>query len=113
MGITLPQPEITVYDYISLRIHRGVAYVAGQIAKLPGGGLHAQGLAGQEVDFETARESARLCTLQGLTWLKNELGDPERVESVLRLNGYVAAAPGFERISEVVDSASGLLGTIF
>ena len=113
LGITLPEPENTIYDYIPLRMHRGVVYLAGQIAKIPGGELYAQGRVGEAVDLETAQESARICILQGLAWLKQELGDLDRVESVLRIDGYVAAAPDFERISEVVDAASGLLNSIF
>jgi enamine deaminase RidA (YjgF/YER057c/UK114 family) len=112
LGIDLPAPETTVYDYIPLSIHNRVAYLAGQIPKRPDG-LVAVGRAGDEVSLELAQEAARVCVEQALSWIHAKAGGIDNVERVLRMDCYVAAAEGFEQISNIADAASGLLIALY
>jgi enamine deaminase RidA (YjgF/YER057c/UK114 family) len=41
------------------------------------------------------------------------LGDLDRVECVIKLNGYVNSAPDFDRQPEVINGASDLLEQVF
>jgi len=111
LGIELPAPETTVYDYIPLSIHNRVAYLAGQIPKRRDG-LVAVGKAG-EIPLELAKTAARVCVEQALAWLHAEAGGLDNVERVLRMDCYVAAADGFEQISDIADAASGLLIALY
>ena len=108
LDIELPAPETTVYDYIPLSIHNRVAYLAGQIPKLPDG-LVAVGKAGAEVPLDLAKTAAKVCAEQALAWIHAEAGGLDNVERVLRMDCFVAAADGFEQISDIADAASGLL----
>jgi len=112
LGATLPDPEGTVYDYVPVAVHGRVAYLAGQICKVDGG-LVAVGRVGAEVTLEQAQAAARACVWQGLAWLDAGAGGIDNVARILRLDCYVAAAEGFERISDVADAASGLLRAVF
>lgn len=47
--------------------------------------------------------------MQGLACLRSALGSLDRIEQVLRINGYVASAPGFNDQPKVLDAASDLL----
>jgi enamine deaminase RidA (YjgF/YER057c/UK114 family) len=108
----LPEPAKPSFNYLPVTLHRGVAYVAGQLPKVDGV-IRVQGKVGNQVNIDTAREEARICILQGLACLKSALGSLDRIEQVLKINGYVASAPGFNDQPRVLDAASDLLVEIF
>ncbi len=112
LGLTLPQAASPSFNYLPVTLHRGVAYVAGQLPKV-GGEVRVRGKAGREVDIETARGEARICILQALACLGAALESLDRVEQVLKVNGYVASAPGFNDQPKVLDAASDLLVELF
>ena len=66
-----------------------------------------------EVSTDDAQEAARICVLQALAVLREALGSLDRVERVLKMNGYVASAPGFNQQPAVIDAASELLVQVF
>ena len=111
-GLTLPEPAIPSFNYVAVSVHDAVAYVSGQLPKVDGQ-VRVTGKVGTEVDLETARAQARICVLQGLSCLKAELGSLERVARILKVNGYVASAPGFNDQPKVIDAASDLLVEVF
>jgi enamine deaminase RidA (YjgF/YER057c/UK114 family) len=112
LGLTLPQAAAPSFNYVPVTLHRGVAYLAGQLPKLDGE-IRVRGKAGRDVDLETARGEARICVLQGLACLKAALGSLDRVEQVLKVGGYVASAPAFNDQPKVLDAASDLLVEVF
>jgi hypothetical protein len=50
--------------------------------------------------------TARAVALSILVSLKQQLGDLDRIKRVVRLFGMVNAAPGFDRMPQVIDGAS-------
>lgn len=111
-GLELPDAASPSFNYVPVTVHRGVAYISGQLPKVDGE-VRVTGKVGAEVDLETAQAEARICILQGLACLRAELGTLDRVERILKLNGYVASAPGFNAQPRVIDAASELLVTVF
>jgi enamine deaminase RidA (YjgF/YER057c/UK114 family) len=73
------------------------------------GEVRVHGKVGSDVDLETAREEARICALQALACLRSALGTLDRIDKVLKVNGYVASASGFNDQPKVLDAASDLL----
>jgi len=71
------------------------------------------GKVGAEVDIPAAQEAARLCVLNCLAALKEELGDLDSVTRVVKLLGFVNSAPGFTQQHVVMDGASELLLQLF
>ena len=112
LGLELPEAAEPSFNYVPVTVHDGVAYVSGQLPKVDGA-VRVFGKVGAEVDLETARSEARICILQGLACLKQELGSLDRIARILKINGYVASAPGFNAQPKVIDAASDLLGDIF
>ena len=112
LGLELPEAAEPSFNYVPVTVHNGVAYVSGQLPKVDGA-VRVFGKVGAEVDLETARGEARICILQGLACLKQELGVLDRIAHILKINGYVASAPGFNAQPKVIDAASDLLGDIF
>lgn len=112
LGLELPEAAEPSFNYVPVTLHNGVAYVSGQLPKV-NGAVRVFGKVGAEVDLETARGEAQICILQGLACLKQELGSLDRIARILKINGYVASAPGFNAQPKVIDAASDLLGDIF
>ena len=112
LGLMLPPAAEPSFNYRPVTTYHGVAYVAGQLPKVDGA-VRVHGKAGAEVDLKTARAEARICILQGLACLREALGSLDRVEQVLKVNGYVASAPGFNDQPKVLDAASDLLVEVF
>lgn len=71
------------------------------------------GKVGAELTVEQGQAAARLCILNTLTRLEKHLGSLDRVKSVVKLLGFVASAPGFDRQPQVINGASQLLIDIF
>ena len=112
LGIRLPEAAKPSFNYVPVTLHQGVAYVAGQLPKVDGE-VKVQGKVGAEVDLARAREEAKICILQGLACLRSALGSLDRIDQILKINGYVASAPGFNDQPKVLDAASDLLVEIF
>ena len=68
---------------------------------------------GKDVKEEDAYQAARVCILNCLSVIKGVVGDLDKVEQVIKVNGFVASAPGFEGQPKVINGASELLGEIF
>jgi enamine deaminase RidA (YjgF/YER057c/UK114 family) len=75
--------------------------------------LPIAGKLGAEVSVEQGRESARYCVLNHLAAAKAVIGDLDRIARVVKLTGYVNAAPGFTKAPLVLDGASDLLVAVF
>ena len=111
LGLALPEPAQPSFNYVPVTIHRGVAYVSGQLPKVDGE-IRVFGKVGADVDLDTARGEAEVCILQALACLRDVLGSLDRIERVLKVNGYVVSAPGFNAQPKVIDAASDLLGRV-
>lgn len=112
LGLALPEAASPSFNYVPVTVHGGLAFVSGQMPKVDGE-VRVFGKVGAEVDLETARGEAEVCTLQGIACLKEAIGSLDRVERVLKITGFVASAPGFNAQPKVLDAASDLLGRIF
>lgn len=111
-GIELPPPAKPMFQYVPVTVHAGVAYVSGQLPK-EGEEVRILGKVGAEVDLEAAQHAARICILQGLSCLRAAIGSLDAVQRVLKVTGFVASAPGFNKQPGVIDAASNLLVEIF
>jgi len=90
-----------------------LVFVSGQIPEA-GADIAFTGKVGQEIDLETAKKAAALCTANIIHWLHQELdGDLDRVVRFAKVNVYVNAGPGFSDYSLVGNGASELLLKIF
>jgi len=112
LGIVLPKanPPAAVYCP-GVQIGK-LVFTAGQTPKI-NGKLQYTGKLGQDLTVEEGQAAARLCILSCLAILKDAAGDLDRVEWVVKLTGFVNAAPSFTQHSQVIDGASTLLCDVF
>lgn len=112
LGLELPEPVPSLYQYVPVVVHEGIAYVSGQVPRVDGK-LPYVGKVGVDVTIEQARELAKICVLQGLSSLEAEIGSLDRVERVSTVTGYVQSTDGSNQQAQVIDAASELLEQIF
>jgi enamine deaminase RidA (YjgF/YER057c/UK114 family) len=112
LGIELPAPAAPGFDYVPLTVHNDTLYLSGQIAKVDGE-IRTRGRVGDDISVQQAKDEMRICALQGLAWLRDELGSLDRVSRVLRMNYYICCVDGFSQMSDIADVSSGLFVEIF
>ena len=90
-----------------------IVFVSGHGRDLTGSGVKPVGKVGRDLTIEEGYAAARAAALSILASLKQELGDLDRIKRVVRLFGMVNAAPGFDRMPQVIDGASDFFYQLF
>jgi enamine deaminase RidA (YjgF/YER057c/UK114 family) len=106
LGIELPEPPPPVANYVATRRSGALLFVSGRKSELTG-------TVGAEVDESAAKEAARRTMITLLAIIKADIGDLDRIAAVVKVNGIVRSAPGFDRQAQVIDGASDLLVDVF
>lgn len=112
MGITIPEVATPVGAYL-LAVQSGtLIFTAGQ-GPVKDGVPAYKGKIGRDLTVEDGYEAAKLAALNCLAAAKSVLGTLDRVERVVKVNGYVNSAPGFTDQPKVMNGASDVLAQIF
>jgi enamine deaminase RidA (YjgF/YER057c/UK114 family) len=112
LGIELPAPRPAGGAYSPVVMDGNVAYVSGLIAIEDNQAVYT-GVVGEDLDVEDAKRSARVACLRSLGTLSQAAGGLDGVQRILKVMGYVRAAPSFTDLPKVLDGASELLIDIF
>jgi enamine deaminase RidA (YjgF/YER057c/UK114 family) len=108
LDLTLPEAKAAIGSYVPFVHLGGQLVISGQLP-LKDGGIAVAGTLGDGVDIAQGHEAARLCALNILAQAKAALGDLDRIVQLMRLNGFVNAAPGFADHPKVINGASDLM----
>jgi enamine deaminase RidA (YjgF/YER057c/UK114 family) len=105
--LPVPRPQGA---YRAVRVHGGLAYVAGQVSRAEDGII--TGPVDQATDPGRIEAAARACTLRALAALEAAVGLGQ-ITGILFLRGFVFAGPAFQGHPQVLDHVSRLLIAIF
>lgn len=108
LDLALPEAKAGIGTYVPFLHLNGQLFISGQLP-LDGGKIAVAGKVGDGLDVEAGQKAARLCALNILAQAKAALGDLDRIVQLLRLNGFVNAAPDFADHPKVINGASDLL----
>jgi enamine deaminase RidA (YjgF/YER057c/UK114 family) len=108
LGYELPNAPVPAANYIGYVRVGDLLYIGGNIGRIDGV-LKYRGKVGAAVSLEQAYDAARNCALNHLAIMKAALGDLDKVERIVKVLGYVNAAPGFIDMPKVVNGESDLL----
>jgi enamine deaminase RidA (YjgF/YER057c/UK114 family) len=108
LGVVLPEAPNPVANYVPALLTGNLLFISGQISKA-GDGTILKGRLGAELTVEQGREAARASALAILAQAKAAIGDLDRIAQVVKLTGYVAAAPEFSDHPQVINGASDLM----
>lgn len=108
MGLVLPAPLEPPGNFQLVKVHGGLAYVAGH-GPFDGSTALMTGLIGRDLTLDEGYEAARLTALSILASLKRELGSLDRVTQWIRAVGYVHCQERFDQNAAVVNGFSDLV----
>ncbi len=111
LGIELPEPMKPVATYVPFVITGNLLFVSGQVSASADGLV--KGRLGEDMELSAGQHAARLCGINLIAQCKSALGDLSRVKRVVKLGGFVNAAPGFTDIPQVVNGCSDLMVEVF
>mmetsp|Transcript_33256 Transcript_33256/g.85250 ORF Transcript_33256/g.85250 Transcript_33256/m.85250 type:complete len:177 (-) Transcript_33256:124-654(-) len=114
LDIELPTPAPPGGNYQQWTIAGNLVYIAGQTPVNSEGTTVFTGKCGAEHNAASAYKAAALCGINILANLKAACGgDLEKVEKVVKLNGYCACTPDFTDHPKVINGASDLMFEVF
>jgi enamine deaminase RidA (YjgF/YER057c/UK114 family) len=112
LGLSLPNPPQPVGSYLLAQQTGNLLFLSGTTCYIDGKPLF-KGRLGAELTIEQGYAAARQTALNLLGVARASLGDLDRIERVVKVNGYVNSAPDFDRQPEVINGASDLLVSVF
>lgn len=111
LGLKLPEVSPPLAAYVPAVRSGNYVYVSGQVP-MADGKMLAVGKVGAEVSPEQAKELAARCALNSLAAIEQVIG-LDKIVRIVKVNGFVASAPGFTGQPGVVNGASEFYGEVF
>ena len=117
LGIELPfRTPTPVGNYLAGVQVGEILYVSGTVGTAIGeDGKDYMPITGRlgEISVEEGYQSARYMGLNHLAMIKSVIGDLDKVVRIIRVIGYINAAPGFKDAPKVLDGESDLYVEVF
>jgi enamine deaminase RidA (YjgF/YER057c/UK114 family) len=108
LGIVLPAAPNPVANYVPSCLAGNLLFISGQISRGADGTV-TKGRLGTDLTVEQGRAAARLSALNVLAQVKAAVGELDRIAQLVKLTGFVSAAPEFADHPQVVNGASDLM----
>ena len=108
LDLALPEAKAALGSYVPFLHLDRLLFISGQLP-MKDGKVAFTGKLGADVDLAKGQEAARLCALNILSQAKAALRDLDRIVQLLRVNGFVNAAPDFADHPKVLNGASDFL----
>ena len=112
LGIILPSPPKPAGSYVPVIIAGKLVFVSGQIP-IKDDKIAYLGKVPIDVSIDEAQKAAKICIINALAQIKNELGNLDKISKIVRVSGFVNSAPEFTDQPKVINAASDLLFEIF
>ena len=111
-GITLPEPQKPVANYVNAVRVGNLLYLAGKGPTKPDGS-NITGKVGKDLTIEQGYEAAQLTAINHLAVLKAELGSLNKVKRIVKVLGMVNCTEDFKDQPKVINGYSDLMVEIF
>ncbi len=112
LGLELPPAPPPAGLYKPVLVVDNFLYVSGQGPMLADGS-YMQGRAGDDLDLEQAKISARQVGLTMLSTIQTHFGDLDRIKRVVKVLGMVNSTPDFGQQPLVINGFSELMAEVF
>ena len=113
LGLNIPDLPKALANYVPFKIIGKTIYISGQ-APVHNGELIYKGKVGSDISIEEGIEAAKLCVINIIAALKTGLeGDWDKLDSFVKLTGYVNCQDNFIEQPKIINGASDMLVEIF
>ena len=113
LGIEIPDMPAALANYVPFKVSDSIVYVSGQ-APVKNGKLIYKGKVGKDISIDEGIKAAELCCVNIIAALKKSInGDWNRLETFLKLGGFVNCNNNFYDQPKIINGASDLLVNIF
>jgi len=113
LGLNIPDMPKALANYVPFKIVGKTMYIAGQ-GPVQNGKLIYKGKVGLDVTVEDGIEAAKICCINIIAAVKTGLnGDWDKLDSFVKLNGFVNCQNDFVDQPKIINGASDMLVTIF
>lgn len=111
LGIELPQPVAPVANYVPFVITGNMLFVSGQVSVMDGALM--KGRLGEDLELSAGQHAARACGINLIAQCRAAVGELSKIARVVKLGGFVNAAPDFTDIPQVINGCSDLMVEVF
>ena len=113
MGLVLPEALTPLGAYVHYVQTGNLLMISGQ-GPVGASGVAITGRLGADLDIEDGNRAAQICGLNIVARLNTALaGDFDRVNRIVRLNGFVNSTADFTHHPAVINGASDLMFELF
>ena len=113
LGIEIPDMPAALANYVPFKVSDSIVYVSGQ-APVKNGELIYKGKVGKDIEIDEGIKAAELCCVNIIAALKKSINrDWNRLETFLKLGGFVNCNNDFYDQPKIINGASDLLVKIF
>jgi enamine deaminase RidA (YjgF/YER057c/UK114 family) len=112
LGLALPPTAAPAGLYKPCLVVGSQAFVSGHLPLQADGSL-VRGRVGADLDADAGKAAARQAGLAILATLATALGSLDRIGRVVKLTGFVACTPDFDRHPHVINGASELFAAVW
>ena len=113
LGIVLPEAASPVGSYVATKVVENLLYISGQISIDEKGNL-IKGKLGKDINIDEGYKAAERCALsivaQVLKICKNDLS---KINSCVKITGFVNSTENFIDQPKVINGASDLIAKVF
>ena len=111
LGLELPAVPAPIAAYVNCVRTGNLLFLSGGLPI--DGDTKILGKVPSDVSIEDGQRAARICILNRLAVIRNEIGSLDKVKRIVTLNGFVSSEPDFYGHPQVINGASELLVEIF
>jgi len=113
LGLTISDPPAAVANYVPYKIIDKLVYVSGQAPSKDGKIIYT-GKVAEKISEEEGILAAELCCLNIIAALKKSInGNWEKLDSFVKLGGFVNCSQDYKNQPKIINGASDLLVKIF
>ena len=112
MGVTLYELPAPTANYVRAVRTGNLIFLAGHGPMKPDG-TNVTGKLGQDLSVKEGQQAARYAAVALLSALKEEIGDLNQVQRIVKVHGMVNSTPDFTDHSQVINGCSDFLAEVF
>jgi enamine deaminase RidA (YjgF/YER057c/UK114 family) len=114
LGLALPPDWTPRGQFLPFRKDGATVYLSGQICEWEGQVIHLGPVLDTPEAIKIGQEAAKICALNLIYRLRDACdGDLDRVDTVLRLGGFVNCLSGFPHSPAVINGATEVFIALF